>query len=100
MDPFHQKYTKQAGCMIGFLKALFVLRLFALNDCGHLCVTLSRRCAIVIQTTQTLDRYNEKTVESSRRLSLLSGARESKACVSSMQMATALGGQRSVKQVI
>lgn len=74
-----------------------MLRLHALKLCDHSCLTLTRPRKIA---TPILELYKEKIGGSNRRLGIFGRERVSSACVSSAQMATVLGGQRSDKQGI
>lgn len=57
-------------CETSCLGADLVLLLHAIRLFDHLCVILTQLCPITILTTEIFDRYNEKTVESYRRLSI------------------------------
>lgn len=62
-------------------------------------ITLTGLRTIVITITKTIDRCNKKTVGISRRLGIFQKGHARESCVRNTQTATALGGQRSIKQV-
>lgn len=74
--------------------------LFPPNRCDWLCATLTGLCMITVATSKTLEQYNERTSGCIREFGIFRQERANGVCLTSVQMMTALGGQRTVKQAM